>query len=126
MSCRVSVWAVAVVLLLGAAPVSAGDRASVAFSLQRNDLRSERIVLARELKKVDADIAAGERSVSVSGTFARANSVHSIRAGHVVRLRNRRQQLVHRLDSLDRRFDALTARVVAHYGEQPVWWSDIK
>lgn len=123
---RAVVIAVLVVVVLLAAPVMAGDRASVSFSLQRNDLRSERIALGRELKQVDAEIAAGEKPVTVSGTVGRANTVHNMRAGHVVRLRNRRQRLVNRIDGIDRRFDTLTDRVVGHYGEQPAWWSDIK
>ena len=122
----VSIAGLALALLSIAAPAVAGDRASVSFSLQRNDLLSERIGVVRELKELDAEIADGEKPVTVSGTVGRANTVHSMRAGHVVRLRNRRQRIVNRIDKIDRRFDALTARVVAHYGEQPAWWSGIK
>ncbi len=113
-------------LLLLAPPATAGDRASVSFSLQRNDLLSERIGAVRELKELDDEIAAGEKPVTVSGTVGRANSVHNMRAGHVVRLRNRRQRLVSRIDRIDQRFETLTDRVVAHYGESPAWWSGIK
>jgi len=121
-----STLALVLVLLLLAAPALAGDRASVSFSLQRNDLRSERIAAVRDLKDLDDEIADGEKPVTVSGTVGRANTVHNMRAGHVVRLRNRRQRIVSRIDGIDRRFDTLTDRVVAHYGEQPAWWSGIK
>ena len=118
---------VALALLVLAVPAAAGgDRASVVFSLQRNELLSDRLALLRELKVVDAEIADGEKPVTVSGTIGRANTVHNMRAGYVVRLRSRRQRLLDRIEGLDRRFETLTDRVVAHYGEAPPWWSDIK
>jgi hypothetical protein len=116
----------AAVLASLATPARAADRSSVAFSLQRNDLLSERIALKRELKGVDDEIRAAEKPVYVAGTVAKASTVHGMRAGYLSGLREQRRRLLDRIAGVDQRFERLSDRVVAHYGAAPSWWSDIK
>ncbi len=117
---------VALLLVLGTvSPARAGDRFSVEVSLQRNELQAQRLDLQRELKDLDRSIREAEQPVWVSGTVQRAEVVHRMRSDDLERLRTQRQRLLDRIGGVDRRFDALTRRVVAHYDERPPWWNDI-
>ena len=112
-------------VLATAAAAPAGDRFSVEVSLERNELEMERRELRRELKGIEQEIGEAEEPVSVSGTVSRAHVVHDLRSKHLDRLRSQRQRLLDRIRSVDRRFEKLTRRVVAHYDERPPWWNDI-
>jgi hypothetical protein len=123
---RIAALAVLVVLPLLPAAAQASDQFSVQVSLERNDLLRERIALQRELKELDEEIGESEKRLTVTGTVGSARMVHNLHEEHADGLRRRRNTLLDRIDGVDRRFETLTRRVVAHYGEQPGWWSDIK